>query len=144
MSAPIKPATHGAFDFSELERLGIDPNDVLDFSVNSNPYGTAPLILEALRSVPVERYPDRESIAFRRALSERLDVSPEQILVGNGTAELIQFVAFAFLQKGDHALIVEPTFGEYERSVHLMGANVHRWRAASKNGFIPRVDEIYK
>jgi L-threonine-O-3-phosphate decarboxylase len=144
MSAHIKPATHGALDFAELERLGLDPNDVLDFSVNSNPYGTSPLILDALRSVPVERYPDRESIALRRALSERLDVSPEQILVGNGAAELIQFAAFAFLQRGDHALIVEPTFGEYERSVRLMGANVHRWRAVSKNGFVPSVEKIHK
>jgi histidinol-phosphate aminotransferase len=143
MSAPIKPATHGAFDFAELESLGLDPNDVLDFGVNSNPYGTSPLILEALRSVPVERYPDRESIALRRALSERLDVTPEQILVGNGTAELIQFAAFAFLQKGDHALILEPTFGEYERSVRLMDANVHRWRATSQNGFIPSPEKIH-
>ena len=144
MSAHIKPATHGALDFVELERLRLDPNEVLDFSVNNNPFGTSPLILEVLRSVPVERYPDRESIALRRALCERLDVSPEQILVGNGTAELIQLAAFAFLQRGDHALIVEPTFGEYERSVRLMGANVHRWRAVSKNGFVPRVEKIYK
>jgi len=144
MSAPSKPVTHGAFDFAELERLGIDPNDVLDFSVNSNPYGTSPLILEALRSVPVERYPDRESIALRRALSERLDVNPDQILVGNGTAELIQFAAFAFLQTGAHALILEPTFGEYERSVRLVDANVHRWRASSQNGFIPSPEKIHK
>jgi L-threonine-O-3-phosphate decarboxylase len=144
MSAHIKPATHGAFDFAELERLGLDPNDVLDFSVNSNPYGTSPLILEALRYVPVERYPDRESIALRRALSERLDVSPEQMLVGNGTAELIQFAAFAFLQKGDHALILEPTFGEYERSIRLVDANVHRWRASAQNGFIPSPEKIHK
>ena len=144
MSNRVKPAAHGALDFAELEQLGLDPNDVLDFSVNSNPFGISPLILEALRSVPVDRYPDRESIALRRALSERLDVSPEQILVGNGTAELIQLAAFAFLQRGDHALIVEPTFGEYERSVRLMKANVHRWRAVSKNGFIPNVEKIHK
>ena|SRR5689334_15418782 len=144
MSAPIKPATHGALDFAELERLGLDPKEVLDFSVNSNPYGTSPFILEALHSVPVERYPDRESIALRRALSNRLDVSPEQILVGNGTAELIQFAAFAFLQMGAHALILEPTFGEYERSVRLVDANVHRWRASSQKGFIPSPEKIHK
>jgi histidinol-phosphate aminotransferase len=144
MSNRVKSAAHGALDFAELERLGLDPNDVLDFSVNSNPYGTSPLILAALNSVPVERYPDRESIALRGALSERLDVTPEQILVGNGTAELIQFAAFAFLQKGDHALILEPTFGEYERSVRLVDANVHVWRASSQNGFIPSPEKIHK
>lgn len=142
MSSRVKRAAHGALDFAELEQLGLDPNDVLDFSVNSNPYGPSPLILAALRFVPVERYPDRESIALRRALCERLDVAPDHILVGNGTAELIQLAAFAFLQKGDHALIVEPTFGEYERSVRLMDAHVHRWRAVSRNGFIPLPAEI--
>lgn len=144
MSNRVDPAVHGALDFVELEQLGLDPNEVLDFSVNSNPYGPPPLVLETIRSTPVDRYPDRESIALRRALSERLDVSPEQILVGNGTAELIQLAAFAFLQEGDHALVVEPTFGEYERSVRLRGANVHRWRAVSKNGFVPSVENIHK
>lgn len=144
MSNRVKPAVHGALDFAELERLGLDPNDVLDFSVNSNPYGPSPLILEAIRSVRIERYPDRESIALRRALSERLDVSTEQILVGNGTAELIQLVAFAFLQKGNQALIIEPTFGEYERSVRLMDANVHRWRASSKDRFNLNPEDIHK
>ena len=140
----IKPATHDALDFAELERLGLGPNDMLDFSVNSNPFGPPPLILEAIRSIPIERYPDRESIALRRALSERLDVSPDHILVGNGTAELIQLTSFAFLQKGDHALIVEPTFGEYERSVRLMEANIHHWRAISHNGFNPSSEKIHK
>jgi histidinol-phosphate aminotransferase len=140
----VNPAAHGALNFAELERLGLDPNDVLDFSVNSNPYGPSPLILEAIRSVPIERYPDRESIALRRALSGRLGVSTEQILIGNGTAELIQLAVFAFLQKGDHALIVEPTFGEYERSVNLMKSNVHRWRASSKDGFDPNPGDILK
>lgn len=144
MSARVDPAVHGALDFAELERLRLDPNDVLDFSVNSNPFGPSPFILEAIRSIPVERYPDRESIALRRALSEQLDVSPEQILVGNGTAELIQLAAFAFLQSGDDVLVVEPTFGEYERCVRLRNANINRWRAIPEDGFIPNPEEIQK
>lgn len=144
MSARVDPAVHGALDFAELERLRLDPNDVLDFSVNSNPFGPSPFILEAIRSIPVERYPDRESIALRRALSEQLDVSPEQILVGNGTAELIQLAAFAFLQSGDDVLVVEPTFGEYERCVRLRNTNINRWRAIPEDGFIPNPEEIQK
>ncbi|MEW6085758.1 MAG: histidinol-phosphate transaminase [Chloroflexota bacterium] len=144
MPTRVNPVTHGAFDFAELERLGLHPNDVIDFSVNSNPFGASPSVLEAIRSTPAERYPDRESLALRRGLSQRLDVSTEQILIGNGAAELIQLAAFEFLQKGDHALILEPTFGEYERSARLMGANIHRWRAISRNGFVPNPEEIRK
>lgn len=48
------------------------------------------------------------------------------------------------MQKGDHALVAEPTFGEYERSVRLMGGNIHRWRAISHNDFIPSPEKIHK
>jgi histidinol-phosphate aminotransferase len=144
MSIRVDPTVHGALDFAELERLGLDPNEVLDFSVNSNPFGPTPLIWEAIRSTPLERYPDRESIVLRRALSLRLNVLPEQILICNGTAELIQLTAFAFLQKGDHALIIEPTFGEYERCIRLGGGNLHRWRASPEEGFILKSKEIEK
>jgi len=140
----VDPAAHGALDFGELERLGIDPNDVLDFSVNSNPFGASPRVWEAIKSTLLERYPDRESIALRRALSQRLKISPGQIIVGNGTAELIQLASQAFLQKGDHVLIVEPTFGEYERCAKLAGAEIHHWRAIPEHGFIPQPDEIQK
>jgi histidinol-phosphate aminotransferase len=144
MSIRVDPAVHGALDFAELERLGLDPNDVLDFSVNSNPFGHSPLVLEAIRSTPLERYPDRESIALRRALSKQLDVQPEQILVGNGAAELIQLTTLACLQKGNHVLVIEPTFGEYERCVRLREGNLHSWRAIPENGFIPNPKEIQK
>ncbi|MBN2115528.1 MAG: histidinol-phosphate aminotransferase family protein [Anaerolineales bacterium] len=144
MSVQVDPAVHGAFDFAELERLGLDPDAVLDFSVNSNPFGPAPLVREAIRSTPLERYPDRESIALRRALSKQLDVLPEQILAGNGAAELIQLTAFACLQQGEHALVVGPTFGEYERCIWLAGGILHHWRAVPENGFIPDLEEIEK
>ncbi|MCI0551895.1 MAG: histidinol-phosphate aminotransferase family protein, partial [Anaerolineae bacterium] len=144
MLTRVEPAMHGALDLAELERLGLDPNDVLDFSVNSNPFGPSPSVLEAIRSTPPECYPDRESIALRRALSKHLGVSPEQILVGNGTAELIQLTTFAFLKRRDAVLIVDPTFGEYHRCVHLVGANLHRWRAVPENGFVPQATGIQK
>src|SRR5687767_6107778 len=144
MSNRVDPAVHGALDFAELERLGLNPNEVLDFSVNSNPFGPTPRVWEAIQSTPLERYPDRESIALRRVLAKRLDVLPEQILVGNGTAELIHLTALACLQKGDHALVVEPTFGEYERCIHLRGGKLHRWRVVPEDGFLPNAKEIEK
>lgn len=144
MSSHVEPATHGALDYAELERLGLRPDDVLDFSVNSNPFGPSPKVWDAIRQTPLERYPDRESLALRRELSQRLDLSPAQIVVGNGTAELIQLAAFAFLSKGDSALITEPTFGEYERAVRLMDGNPRRWRAVPETGFAFRPDEIQK
>ncbi len=67
-----------------------------------------------------------------------------QIIVGNGTAELIQLAAQAFIQKGSRVLIIEPTFGEYERGANLAGAEILRWRAMPEDGFMPRFEEIEK
>lgn len=126
---------HGALDFAELERLGLDPDALLDFSVNSNPYGPAPAVRVAMEEVPIERYPDRESLALRRALAERLPVSAREIVAGNGTAELLWLLTFAFLRQGDSVLVVSPTFGEYARCAALMGARVVQVSARREDGF---------
>ncbi len=62
--AATLPAYHGAFDYAELERLDLDPDKLLDFSVNSNPYGPSPKVRQAVASVPLDRYPDRECRAY--------------------------------------------------------------------------------
>jgi histidinol-phosphate/aromatic aminotransferase/cobyric acid decarboxylase-like protein len=77
----ISPVPHGALDYAELERLGLDSERVLDFSVNSSPYGPSPAVREAVARVPLDRYPDRESPALRRALAERLDVPPARYAI---------------------------------------------------------------
>jgi L-threonine-O-3-phosphate decarboxylase len=138
----ISPVYHGALDYAELERLGLDPEGVLDFSVNSNPYGPSPAVREAVARVPLDRYPDRESRALRRALAERLDVAPARIMVGNGTAELIWLVAFAFLQPRDRVLVVGPTFGEYRRTAALMGAQVQMWIARPEQEFVADPEKV--
>jgi L-threonine-O-3-phosphate decarboxylase len=118
-----------------LERLGLAPQDVLDFSVNANPYGPSPHVQEVLTRVPLDRYPDRDALALRRALSAHLDVPLEGILVGNGSVELLWLTALAFLRPDDAVLIVGPTFGEYARAAALMGAQRHSWTAQPEEAF---------
>lgn len=136
------PVHHGALDYAELEHLGLAPEVVLDFSVNSNPYGPSPRVPEVLARVPLDRYPDRESLALRRALAGRLNLSPTRILVGNGTAELLWLVALAFLRPEDRVLVISPTFGEYRRATALMGARVETWIAPPEREFAVNPEEI--
>lgn len=133
----IPPAHHGAFDYDELKRLGYKPDEVLDFSVNSNPYGPPPGVHEALACVPLERYPDRECLALREKLAERHGVKPEHIVVGNGTAELLLLIALAFLRPGERVVVPEATFGEYERTAKIAGADVRilRWMTTGSRTF---------
>lgn len=139
-AAPI--VEHGAFDYSELERLGLDPNDVIDFSVNSNPFGPSPHVRHAFAVVPLDRYPDRECLAARRALSQYLNAPVDQILVGNGSAELLWLAALTYLQPGDRALVIGPTFGEYERAAALMGAHIAHWTARRETGFAVEPQDV--
>ena len=136
------PDRHGALDYEELERAGLNPARVLDFSVNSNPYGPPSGVRDVLRTVPLDRYPDREALALRRALAVHLNLSIEQIVAGNGTAELIWLTAMAFVRPGDRALVIEPTFGEYARAVALMGSQVTTWTALSGDDFAVNVAKV--
>lgn len=135
---------HGAPDYTELEILGISPDDMLDFSVNSNPYGPSPRVRGAIRDVPLDRYPDRDSVALRRMLSRRFNMQPNRILVGNGTSELIQLVCFAYLERGDTVLALAHTFGEYQRAASLMGARYVEFKTTAENGFQVDVAELSK
>jgi histidinol-phosphate aminotransferase len=131
-------------DYAELEQLGLDPAEILDFSVNSNPYGPSPLVQRAIAQVPLERYPDREALALRRALAAKLAVEPEQIVVGNGAAEVLWLIALVFLQptSAKTAFVIGPTFGEYTRLATMMGAQVKVWQASPDDHFVVDFEEI--
>lgn len=134
---------HGGIDPSELKKLGIAPVDLIDFSVNSNPFGPSPRVLNAIQSVDISTYPDRHCTGLKEALAQSNQVSPEHILIGNGTAELIWLIVLSSLKPGDKVLIVGPTFGEYRRAATAVGAQVQEIRAEPPR-FFPPVDQVIK
>ena len=126
---------HGGVDPTELRRLGLNPNQVLDFSANLNPFGPSPAARIAINDAAIDQYPDRTCHDLRRELAIRNSVAEEQILIGNGSCELIWLASVAYLTLGDHVLVLGPTFGEYERSARLMGAKVRTCEASSLDDF---------
>src|SRR4051794_8278384 len=132
----VRPAVHGGLDHAELQRLGIDPDGVLDFSSNTNPYGPSPAVRAALMNVPLDRYPDSESLALRAALSQFVGVSAEHIVVGNGASELIALAVIAFGRSRGITLIIGPTYGEYYRAAALRGGQrVAAWGVNPQDNF---------
>jgi histidinol-phosphate aminotransferase len=129
-AAGVRAVLHGGIDYGELEELGLEPSQVLDFSANLNPFGPAPVVQRAVRTLlrespdAVARYPDSLSLRLRRALAERLAVDAESLVVGNGSTELIRLLALAYFGRGDRVLLVQPTFGEYEVACRIAGASV--------------------
>jgi histidinol-phosphate aminotransferase len=136
-------AVHGALDYGELERLGLHPWDVLDFSVNANPYGPSPHVREAMANTAIDRYPDRECLDLRRAILDYelngANLPLSSIVCGNGTTELIWAIAHAYLKPGLKAAILGPTFGEYRVACLAAGATVVEFRTQADACFQPDI-----
>ena len=116
--------THGGTNIAELRSLGLRPEDVLDFSASINPLAAPGSVLQAMREVDLAAYPDTECTALREALAGQIDISIEEILVGNGSTELIHLTARAYLNSGDLAVIFTPTFGEFEAASAIQNAKI--------------------
>lgn len=133
----VPDAVHGSVHDEELRTLGLRPlRDVIDFSVNTNPFGPAPAVVDAWRNADITRYPDPDARELRAALARRHGLVAEDVLVSNGSVELVWLAALGYLGPGDAALVVGPTFGEYERAVRIAGAEVTPWRSQPDNDFV--------
>lgn len=113
----------------ELEReLGI--RDSVKLASNENPLGPSPLVLKEIindltntkSSLSLNRYPDGNGYYLKQALSRRLSVSEDEIILGNGSNELIDIAARTFLQPGDEAVMAHPSFVVYPMATQAQGA----------------------
>ncbi len=107
----------------EAEReLGIER--FVKLASNENPLGPSPRALEALHAAcaGVNRYPDGSGHALRHALARRLGCDPSQIVLGNGSTELVEILAKSLLADGMGAVIAEQAFIMYRIAVLAMAA----------------------
>ena len=102
--------------------------DVVKLASNENPLGPSPLAVEAARDAMagVHRYPDPQATELRAALAAHLGLPAAQILAGNGSVEIIDLVARAFLGPGDNAVVSEHGFVRFRQvvSAHNRGARL--------------------
>jgi histidinol-phosphate/aromatic aminotransferase/cobyric acid decarboxylase-like protein len=135
-------AAHGGPNHAELDALELRYEDVLDFSVSTNPYGPAPEMRQAVLNAAIDQYPEPTAARAREAIAEWLDVSARGVLLGNGAADLLWSVARALLTPQDVALIVEPTFSELRQACVALGAQVVEWRARAEDSFALDLEAI--
>ncbi|MBI4447077.1 MAG: histidinol-phosphate aminotransferase family protein [Acidobacteria bacterium] len=126
---------HGGLTEQELRIHGLSCYEVLDFSVNINPLGPPLSAMEALASLDPARYPDPHNLRLREAISVLNQVPAEQIVIGNGSTELIHLSADLLLSDNRPVVIMAPTFGEYECAVRKRGAEVHFFEASCADQF---------
>ncbi len=111
---------------SELAReLALDERSVIKLASNENPLGTSPLALEAMNNAlkEVARYPDGSGFDLKVALSERYAVSANQIILGNGSNDVLDLAARVFLKPGAAAVYSQHAFAIYPLLVQAIGAN---------------------
>ncbi len=96
---------------------------VIKLASNENPLGPSPQALRAIRQVlsQLHRYPDGSGYYLKQSLSRFLGLLPEQILLGNGSNEIIELTLKAFLKPGFEVISPVPSFLVYEKAVQAMG-----------------------
>ena len=122
----LKPCIHGGEVWDIANETGLRLEDVLDYSSSINPLGPSPRALDAIKTSfgQVPFYPDSDSSVLREAIARRFGLGKGNVVIGNGSTEPIYLFAEVFMNAGDRAVIVEPTFGEYERAVRKVGGRV--------------------
>ena len=99
---------------AELEReLGISGS--IKLASNENPLGASQKAMTAIRAglKEIRRYPDGAAFQLKEALSEQWKVAQEQVLIGNGSNEVIELLVRTFILPGDEAVMAHPSFSLY-------------------------------
>jgi len=117
--APYQPGK----PIAELEReLGI--SNIVKLASNENPLGCSPQAVTAMHEAikTIALYPDGNGFALKDALSKRYGVGPAQIVLGNGSNDMLELAARAFLTVGDKAVYSEHAFAVYPLATQAVGA----------------------
>ncbi len=115
---PGKPVSDLAREF------GLNEADIIKLASNENPLGPGPKALAAIARAATEltRYPDGSGFDLKATLAARNRVAAEQIVLGNGSNEILELVAHAFLRPGKSAVYAQHSFAVYPLATQAFGA----------------------
>ena len=119
--APYQPGK----PISDLARdKGLEPSQIVKLASNENPLGVSPnahmAMMDALDEIA--RYPDGNSVSLRDAVCEKFNVTPSQLVFGNGSNDILELSARAFLAPGDEAVYSQHAFAVYSLVTQAVGA----------------------
>jgi histidinol-phosphate aminotransferase len=115
---PGKPVDELAREF------GLDPDRIVKLASNENPRGPGPAVRRAIANATDElsRYPDGNGFALKTALAARFSVGADDIVLGNGSNDILELVTQAFLRPGDTAVYSRHAFAVYPLATQARGA----------------------
>ena len=106
--------------------LGLDPVEVIKVASNENPLGPSPLAIEAMRGAVSQShlYPDGNAYYLKNKLANKLGVESSNLILGNGSNEIIEFVSHILLKPGDDIVVSKYCFAIYPLVAMMMGSGV--------------------
>ena len=133
---------HGG-DLDVISReYNIPKNEIVNFSGNVNPLGLPPSVKKAIKENVdcATDYPDVSYVGLRNAISSYTGVKSENIVVGNGSTELIS--AFIKVSEPKKAVIVSPAYSEYLKEIKLLGGEVELFELMEDKDYMLDVDTL--
>ena len=115
----------GGKPITELAReMNLNVEDIVKLASNENPLGISPKADYAIQEaiLDIARYPDGNSFALREAVSHKFSVAPEQIVFGNGSNDILELVARAYLTSDSEVIYSQHAFAVYPLVTQAMGA----------------------
>lgn len=133
----IEQFGHGGDIWTAEALLGVSARQLIDFSANINPLGPPPGVWQAIHEAlpTIVSYPDPKARQLKTALAEKLKLSLEQIVAGNGAAEILYAVIRALRPRT--VGLIQPSFIEYREAARLSGAEVVAVQTRESDGFLP-------
>jgi histidinol-phosphate aminotransferase len=106
--------------------LGLPADSIIKVASNENPFGPSPLAIAAMQKVlaSLNLYPDGNAFYLKQKLAAKLGVEPANLVLGNGSNEIIEFVGHALLAPGDDVVVSQFCFAVYPIVTKLFGANL--------------------
>jgi cobyric acid synthase CobQ/L-threonine-O-3-phosphate decarboxylase len=125
---------HGGNIRKLAEEAGLSEADILDFSANINPIGPPPWFRACISRAAntVTQYPDPEYLGLRLAIADHHDITPEEVIAGNGTSEIIYAIPRIINR---NVTVVVPGYIDYARAAGQAGRKVSEFRLREEDGF---------
>jgi histidinol-phosphate/aromatic aminotransferase/cobyric acid decarboxylase-like protein len=127
---------------AELTELGVSPQDVLDLSVNVNPWGPHPAVVSAIQRASIASYPQPWAASARAALARLCDIDDASVVVGHGSTELIWSAVALLIGAARPLLIAGPTFCEPALAAHAYGVRYVEHRGNAEASFELNLTEL--
>jgi len=106
--------------------LNLPAQDIIKLASNENPLGPSPMALAAMEKAlhQLHLYPDGNAFYLKRKLADKLGVEPANLILGNGSNEIIEFAGHALMAPGTDVVVSQYCFLVYPIMAHLFGANL--------------------